>query len=53
MTMMSHPLIVEPNAPMEAWTVDTVAYAFEAGLDEQVQPVGIAFGAVQPGPVVY
>jgi NAD(P)-dependent dehydrogenase (short-subunit alcohol dehydrogenase family) len=50
--LMSHPMIIDPRVEMEAWTVDTVARAFDDGLAEQLQPVGVAAAAVQPGAVI-
>jgi short-subunit dehydrogenase len=53
LSLMSHPLIIEPGASMGEWTPDAVAAAFAAGLDEQVQPLGVAFGEVRPSRVVF
>lgn len=48
LTLMSHPLIVEPNAPIDAWSVDSVSKAFETELADQLQPVGVATARVTP-----
>jgi NAD(P)-dependent dehydrogenase (short-subunit alcohol dehydrogenase family) len=44
-TLLTHPFIVTPGVPLEKFTPETVAAAFDGGgLGEQVQPVGIAAG---------
>jgi NAD(P)-dependent dehydrogenase (short-subunit alcohol dehydrogenase family) len=50
--LMSQPMIIEPAVAMEEWDVESVAEAFDAGLDEQLQPLGMKAGEVRPARVV-
>ncbi len=45
-TLMSHPMIIRPIAPVEQWSVKSVAQAFDNGLGGHLQPVGGAFAEV-------
>lgn len=53
LTLMSHPLILAQKGAVERFTPETVAAAFERDLAAHVQPVGVAFAEVQPGPVIF
>jgi hypothetical protein len=48
LTLMSHPLIIEPNAAIDVWSVDSVSEAFKTELADQLQPVGVAKARVTP-----
>lgn len=44
-TLLTHPFIVTPGVPLDEFTPETVAEAFNGGgLGKQLQPVGIASG---------
>jgi NAD(P)-dependent dehydrogenase (short-subunit alcohol dehydrogenase family) len=53
LTLMSHPLIIQPYAPVSEWSVESVAEAFDNGLADQLQPVGVAAAGVLPEAVIF
>lgn len=50
--LMSQPMIIHPDVSMEEWSVESVAAAFDDGLGEQLQPIGMKVGEVRPLRVV-
>jgi NAD(P)-dependent dehydrogenase (short-subunit alcohol dehydrogenase family) len=48
-SVMAHPLVAEPRVPLSEWTVDSLAQAFGATLNVNLQPTGVA--TAQLGPV--
>lgn len=52
LTLMSHPMIIEPGADMDTWSVAAVADAFEERLGGVLQPIGVKVGEVRQARVV-
>jgi NAD(P)-dependent dehydrogenase (short-subunit alcohol dehydrogenase family) len=46
--LMSQPMIIHPGVEIDEWSPESVAEAFNDGLGEQLQPIGMKVGEVRP-----
>ena len=46
-SVMAHPLVAAPRVAIKEWSIDALAKAFEDGLADQLQPLGIATAEVR------